>query len=91
MKQSTDELRESIIDKIMTAFSGGKDIRPGIRRMIDKDPELNKKFKDIEKDLQKLGKKTNKLSKVAAKRYTSKIHEYIAYRVKMEILDNQGI
>jgi uncharacterized NAD-dependent epimerase/dehydratase family protein len=69
MKQSTDELRESIIDKIMTAFSGGKDIRPGIRRMIDKDPELNKKFKDIEKDLQKLGKKTNKLSKVAAKRY----------------------
>jgi uncharacterized NAD-dependent epimerase/dehydratase family protein len=69
MKKSADKLRESIIDKIMTAFSSGQKIRPGIRRMIDKDPELNKKFKDIEKDLQKLGKKTSKLSKTAAKRY----------------------
>jgi len=69
MKKSPTELRESIIDKIMTLVSSGSRIRPGIRKMINKDPELNKKFKDIEKDLKDLGKQTRKLASKVEKKY----------------------
>jgi|TARA_Y100000310_G_scaffold84904_2_gene81765 hypothetical protein len=69
MENSPNELRESIIDKIMTLVSSGNKIRPGIRKMINKDPELNKKFKDIEKDLQDLGKQTKKLASKVEKKY----------------------
>ena len=78
MKKSADKLRESIIDKIMTAFSSGQKIRPGIRRMIDKDPELNKKFKVLHKNNRKLGENYQKL-------YDGESRKYIADICKWEI------
>ena len=69
MKKSKSELRESILDKIMTAFSKGDTIRPGIRKKLDKDPELKHAYKQIEKDFKNLGKKMEKLSDKAAERY----------------------
>jgi|TARA_B100001964_G_C13880005_1_gene442495 peptidoglycan hydrolase CwlO-like protein len=69
MKKSESELRESILDKIMTAFSNGGTIRPGIRKKLDKDPELKKGYKQIEKDLQKLGKKMDKINKDIENKY----------------------
>ena len=46
-----------------------KRIRPGIQRKLDNDPELKQANEQIEKDLQKLGKKMDKVNKDIEKKY----------------------
>lgn len=69
MEQSKDKLRESILSRLMSMIAGGEKIPRTVKKQIDKDPELKKKFNSIEKDLEKLGKDTNKISKQITKRY----------------------
>ena len=69
MKQTTDELRESILSKLMSKIASGTKVPKHVTSMLDRDPELKRKFDDIEKDLEKLGKRTNKVSKQISKRY----------------------
>ena len=69
MKNSEKDLRESMGCALMGWIGGGKRVPKAVKSMVDKDPELKKKFDAIEKDLEKLGKDTNKISKQITKRY----------------------
>lgn len=50
-------------------YKNAKTYQAAIQRKLDKDPELKEKFKEIEDDLESLGKKTEKITKKAADRY----------------------
>jgi Flp pilus assembly protein TadB len=69
MKKSQNELRESILSKLMAKIASGKRVPKAVKSMVDKDPELKKKFDAIEKDLEKLGKESDRVSKQITKRY----------------------
>ncbi len=57
MKQSTDELHESIFTKLFGLKLKGKKPSTRVQKMIDKDPDLRKMDKDIDKKIKKLMKK----------------------------------
>jgi len=57
MKQSTDKLRESIFTKLFGLKLKGKTPSTRVQKMIDKDPDLRKMDRDIDKKIKKLMKK----------------------------------